>query len=388
MRILHVIPAYYPSSYWGGPIFSVYGLNNALASIPEVHLKILTTDSAGPSLSQRLDEKKLDLKSLFPRQEIYFSRRIYRNSVSLAYILKLPPLIHWADAVHITAAYSFTTLPALLFCRIMRKPLVWSPRGAFQDAQKLEFARNKKIKLIWNRVCALINNPDRTIIHVTSEEEKRFSLMSIPDSKVEVVPNGVNIPSDLPSKKFSLSNELRLLFLSRLDKKKGLENLLDAIAKLKDQNLRLDVYGTGDKKYIETLILRARNHGVLDTKVYFRGHVDGLEKEKVFQQADVFILPSYSENYGMVIAEALAHGVPVIASRGTPWQRVVEKGCGLWVGNSSEELAQAIRVITHMDLIRMGVKGWEWMKKDFSWADVANEMFQIYLDITKQKNIV
>jgi glycosyltransferase involved in cell wall biosynthesis len=89
-------------------------------------------------------------------------------------------------------------------------------------------------------------------------------------------------------------------------------------------------------------------------------------------------VPSYTENFAIVVAEALAHGVPVIASKGTPWSRLEEMKCGLWVDNDPETLARAIRSISGMSLQHMGFIGREWMRKEFSWRSVTDQMLGLY----------
>jgi glycosyltransferase involved in cell wall biosynthesis len=83
----------------------------------------------------------------------------------------------------------------------------------------------------------------------------------------------------------------------------------------------------------------------------------------------------------MVVAEALAHQVPVIASRGTPWQRLTDMQCGLWVDNTPEALAEAVKRIAAMPLHSMGDRGRLWMQREFSWDQVAVEMRELYADL-------
>src|SRR5947209_1044244 len=108
------------------------------------------------------------------------------------------------------------------------------------------------------------------------------------------------------------------------------------------------------------------------------GEVRGDEKRRLFENSDLTIVPSHRENFGMVVAESLAHGVPVIASKGTPWRRVEEIGCGLWVDNDPKSLAQAIEQMSLMPLIEMGRRGREWMAKEFSWDKRAQEVLACY----------
>jgi glycosyltransferase involved in cell wall biosynthesis len=108
------------------------------------------------------------------------------------------------------------------------------------------------------------------------------------------------------------------------------------------------------------------------------GQVEEPDKEALFQAADMVIVPSHLENFCVVVAEALAHGIPVVASRGTPWPRLESEGCGLWVDNRPESLAQAIDQIERMPLADMGKKGRAWMKSEFSWEQVGRRMLELY----------
>ena len=80
----------------------------------------------------------------------------------------------------------------------------------------------------------------------------------------------------------------------------------------------------------------------------------------------------------MVVAEALAHEVPVIAGKGTPWEGLQKRGCGLWVDNHAQSLAAAIREIRIMPLAEMGRRGRNWMETDFSWSSVSNQMLSVF----------
>lgn len=384
MRILHVIPAYYPATYWGGPIASVYGLNNALATLPNTEIRILATDAAGPRRDQKIVPASLDSAALYPQQRVTFARRIAGSAISLEILRRLPAQIAWAEVVHLTAVYSFTTLPTLLLCRLYHKPLVWSLRGAIQDAQNLSFARKKTLKKIWNRLCLALLDRQKSVLHTTSPAEKEFSVRGLPGVEVVVIRNGVETSTDQPRPQFRPAGRLRLLFLSRLDRKKGLENLLMALKDLPDLPVSLDVFGAGSAAYQQSLQRLIKNYGLPPNAVRFAGHVDGAAKQAAFSNADVFVLPSYSENYGMVIAEALAQGLPVIASTETPWPQLEEKGCGLWVENSPAALAQAIRKMEKMNLAEMGPRGWQWMREEFSWVSIARQMLQVYQKLVSQ----
>lgn len=385
MKILHVVPSYYPATYWGGPIFSVYALNNTLARLPYVELKVLTTDSSGPAVTDRLNEARLD-QSHYPNQEVIFTRRIAGADASIGLLKRSPALIRWADVVHLTATYSFPTIPVLLMCRLFRKMLVWSPRGAILDASEWDGARRKGLKRIWEHVCNKIIQRGTVTLHVTSLAEKETSLARIPKASAVVIRNGVNIPHDLPQRNWLPSGMMRLLFLGRLSPKKGIENLLDAMKILDDDSIFLRIYGTGDRKYADCLKQRAKEAGLLGKGVDFAGHVDGDAKRAGLIDADVCVIPSFSENFAMVVAEALASGLPVIVSRNLPqWADVESRNCGLWVENDSASLAAAIRKSRTMDLSAMGRNGRQWMKEEFGWEEVAKEMHIVYGTLVQKR---
>lgn len=377
MKVLHITPAYYPATYWGGPIFSVYALNNALASLPDLELKVLTTDSAGPQVAENLDV--MGLADLYPNYEVNFAHRIAGASISIDMLRWLIPLIRSADVVHITSTYSFPIIPALIVCRILRKPLVWSPRGAILDAYEWEGTRKRGIKKVWERLCNFIIKRGYVMMHVTSEGERHASNERISRAQTVIIPNGVETLDSLPDREWLPDRRLRLIFMGRLSPKKGLENLLKAMKLMElDKTIQLSIYGTGDNQYCESLLDLTRSLDLLDKSVHFAGHVDDDDKREAFLRADMCIIPSYTENFCMVVAEALGHGVPVVASHGTPWAEVVTRGCGLWVENDPVELVHAIHDMRTRELSDMGRKGWEWMKECYSWSVIGDKMYSVY----------
>jgi glycosyltransferase involved in cell wall biosynthesis len=378
MKILHITPAFFPATYWGGPILSVFGLCNSLAKIPKVQLRVLTTDTAGPRFSERV--KVSEFPTRYPcGYDVFFTRRVLRSEIAPGMLWRLWPMIHWADVVHLNGIYSFPTIPTLLACRLLEKPLVWSPHGALQATNEWKGANKQQLKKVWEKICSAVM-PDRCVLHVTSEKEHATSLARLPNAAALVVPNGTDVPESLPVRRWRPDGVLRLLLLGRLDPKKGIENLLKALNQICDDAVRLDVYGTGDSSYAGSLVSLTNNLGLGD-RVRFHGHVEAEEKTKVFQAADLCVMPSHNENFGMVVVEAFSHGVPVVASRGTPWAEIESRGCGQWVDNSPEELAKAIRWMRDNDLEEMGRRGRLWMKEAFGWDSVARRMNGLYRSV-------
>jgi glycosyltransferase involved in cell wall biosynthesis len=152
----------------------------------------------------------------------------------------------------------------------------------------------------------------------------------------------------------------------------------------------LEIAGTGDAQYVDSLQAKIDQLGLqgqrkdnatqrlLPGQVEMIGEVIGTEKERLFANADLLVVPSYVENFGNVVAEALARTVPVIASRGTPWSKVEAIGCGLWVENDPTSLATAIQQMSRLPLREMGRKGREWMQREFGWQRQTQEMLAYY----------
>lgn len=371
MKILHVVPSFYPAYVYGGPIQSVYQLCQSLVKLGS-EVRVLTTDTNGRD--EVLDVEKTREIELVDGLYVRYCHRWICHSVSPTFLRLLPSYVRWADLVHLTAVYSFPTIPSLIVCKVMGKPVVWSPRGALQ---RWSGSTRLAVKSIWELLCRAVA-PGRLLLDFTSEEEAEESLKRLPGYKAAIVPNGVEIPERLnnPGK----SGVLRMLCLGRLHPKKGLENLLLAL-KMLDGRLPVPwsciLAGSGEEEYGRLLRSRIEELG-LGEQVRMVGEVTGEAKQRLLENTDLVVVPSYTENFGLVVAEGLASGVPVIASRGTPWQKVEEVGCGLWVDNSPRDLAAAVEEISRRPLRDMGQRGREWMRRAFSWDQRAKTMAEIY----------
>jgi len=369
LKVLHVSPSFYPAGHYGGPTASSYGLCNAVARIPGIELRVLTTDSDGP---RRIDVKSFALK-LLEGYDVYYCRRWFGADIAPRMFWRLPGMIRWADVIHLTAVYSPPTIPTLLFCRLLGKPVMWSTRGALQSWRA---RTRKRLKSVWERTCDLFCRPERVMLHLTSEQEERESVERIKHASAVVISNGIESPMTNGNQRHRTDDSLRLLYLGRLHPIKGIENLLQAMATMAN-GVTLSVCGEGEADYQAHLKSLAAELD-LSKRVTFHGRVDGEEKEQQFADADLCVVPSFTENFCNVVAEALARGVPVIASKGTPWARVTEFNCGLWVDNDPATLVRAIQQAQGMPLREMGERGRQWMQREFSWPSIAAQMIQQY----------
>ncbi len=367
MKVLHVVPSFYPAHYYGGPVQSTLHLCRKLADAG-CDVRVLTTNANGPEV---LDVRTGSEIEFAPGVRVLYAKRLRPDSFSPALLGRLPGMTRWADVVHVTAVYSFPVIPAFLASRFAGKPVVWSPRGALQ---RWSGSTRVRMKDAWDAVSAAVQ-PKSTVMHVTSDEEAVESLARYPKLRTAVIPNGVPVPERLDPKPGA--GPLRLVFLGRLHPKKGIENLLDAVSMLGDLRWTLAIAGKGDPDY--TASLRARIAGLgLTNRVTMTGELVGLEKQRFLENADLAVFPSYTENFGIVVAEALAHAVPVIASMATPWREVESRRCGLWVDNFPATVADAILRASRMPLREMGQRGRKWMIAEYSWDRAAAATLAVY----------
>ena len=374
MKILHVIPNYYPATTWGGPIFSTKAICDGIAAQPGVTLRVLTTDAASPARGDRVAPADLP----YP---VHYARRIAGHSTAPGLLAQLPGAIAWADVVHLTATYNFPTLPTLTLARALGRPVVWSPRGALQATAEWAEAPRRSAKYAFERAAGLLRPAD-TVLHVTAQSEAAASTTRLPGIAAAIIPNCVTIP---PAVQRAKSNaRIRLLYLGRLHPKKGLERLFTAMAGL-PAHVSLDVYGTGDPAYTGGLQQMA---ACFDGRIRLHGHVDGAAKSMAFAGADLCVLPSYSENFGIAVAEALAHGVPVLTTTGTPWQGLEQQGCGRWLDLDQTSLSDEIAALIKADLPAMGARGRAWMIRDFSPEAMTAAFMDLYRSLTDTPHLM
>ncbi|SPJ23043.1 glycosyltransferase [Palleronia abyssalis] len=362
IRILYIMSAFYPAIAYGGPIFSLKVVTDGIAARPDFAVEVLTTDAADPNTGERL---KLDANpARFPAgYDVRYCRSVMGKPISVEMMRRLPAAIRRADIVHLTGPYDFAVLPTLLLARIMRKPVVWSPRGGFQATSQWKNAPKRRIKQAFERVAGTIR-PGRTVLHVTAEVEAETSRPNLGTLEAAVIPNAIDVPADTPARDWQPDGKLRLGFLSRVHPKKGLDLLIEAMTGLPD-HVTLDIYGDGDATYLAQLRDRIAQSG-LTGRIAFHGLVDGERKSAAFRNCDLFVLPTYSENFGIVVAEALAHGTPVVVTKGAPWQGIEDARCGHWTDITSDGLREAIAACDGEDLQAMGQRGRAWMLRDFS----------------------
>lgn len=256
--------------------------------------------------------------------------------------------------------------------------IVLTPHGMLEPWILKRHYWTKKVPALLLYQKAAVVRADR--LHATAESEKDNLLKLGYNDKITVIANGIDI--DNITMKPSWKRNKEILFLSRVHVKKGINFLIEAVAQLKDQiqGYTIRIVGEGDTVYIHELKQLADNLGVSEM-VRFEGGVYGDRKWSLYQQADLFVLPTYSENFGIVVAEALASGTPVITTKGTPWGELESFNCG-WcteIGTKPTIAALcAFLALSEEQLHTMGMNGRKLVEEKYSARKVAEEIVEMY----------
>src|SRR5438132_5249120 len=374
MKVLHVIPSLSP--IYGGPSFSTRHMVEALVALG-VDLHVASTTANGRSeLRMPLDRPVVDGGVRY----FYFPRQ-HPKSWTFSW-----PLTRWLaqharsyDVLHVHALFSYPTLPACWAARRAGVPYVLSPHGML-DPWSLRFRAWKKTPYL--RVLERRNLLGAAAVHTVSRREQRaVEALGLPIRAV-TISHGVSTPAirDTEGRRRrggATDDVVNVLFLSRLHPKKGVELLLEAVEALTEGlHLRLIIAGDGDAAYVKRLQARAGS-ARLKNVVSFVGFVDGAEKERLLHQADLFVLPSYDENFGIAVAEALSVGVPVVVSEHVALaDDLREADAGLVVPCDAQELARAIATLVGAPDLRrrMGEVGRQLAKAKFSWTETGRQL--------------
>jgi glycosyltransferase involved in cell wall biosynthesis len=318
MKVLHVIPSL--SLKHGGPSFAVSFIVQSLLETG-VAVDVATTDDDGPGcrmnvpLGQRLER---DGYGLF-----YFRKQTEFYKVSLSFNRWIASHASDYDVISLHAIFSFTTTSAAHHARRSGVPYVLIPHGILNRwgmENRRPLLKSLSFRFLENSILR-----HAAAMYYTSHAERREAEQTGATARAAVIPHGINAAEfqNLPSAEIFLNRFPRakgrklVLFLSRLDPKKALELLLPAFAQArrKHPTAMLVIAGSGDASYVAGLRGRADQLGIAG-EILWIGFVGGADKLAVFAAATVFVLPSYSENFGIALLEAMASGLPCLTTPG------------------------------------------------------------------------
>ena len=280
------------------------------------------------------------------------------------------------DVIDVQGLWTYPSLVNLRHHRRHGTPYIVTPHGMLDPWARSRSSWRKRVVRLWFENEHLAR---AACLRATAEmEAEHFRAMGL-RNPIAIVPNGVDVPDELPPR--PTAERRRLLFLSRIHPKKGLPHLLRAWARLESSHSDWDLIIAGPDEVGHTAEMRKLAQRLTLANVHFQPAVHGAEKSALYRSADVFVLPTHAENFGLVIAEALAHEVPVITTRHAPWQGLQVHRCGWWIDLDEKHLYAALgeaMAQPRAELYAMGARGRSWMQRDFGWDGVARQMLQVY----------
>jgi len=355
MKILHITNSIDKSS--GGPSRSVPQTCIELAKLG-ISIELVTQESADMvdiEESSHLTVQYRSIKELF----IYGSR-LSDKDVDLIHLQHI-----WNPYIQVMAFWAFQK----------KIPYIITPRGMLEPWIMDNNHWKKKIALFLYQKKAIQRAAH---IHATAQMEADNIKELGFSNPISIIPNGIDL-SEVKKGKEQYGSK-KMVFLSRIHPKKGIELLLEAWRNTDTKGWTLEIAGNGEIDYVKTLSQSAE-----DLKnVHFVGSQYGESKWDFLRSADVMVLPTYSENFGIVVAEALAVGVPVITTKGTPWEDLNTYECGWWIDLSVPNLIRSLEEVmqTPEDQIKtMGANGQSLVKDKYDIKAVAKNMRELYQKI-------
>lgn len=319
--------------------------------------------------SNRREPKKDNIEAIYN----------FGNNISLIFNKIFFKKLEKFDIVHQHGVFLFTSILSILYS-LTKTPVIIQPHGLISKFRtKGSIKKFLSLLLIEN-----LNFKLAKAIIVTCKEEENYLRSRFPNAKIFLIPNGINLDefnNDLISKENLVSK--KIIFLSKISPVKGLERLFEAIShinKKKLDNWKIEIAGTDDFYMVDNLKKKCIEFG-FDDLITFCGPKSGIDKIKFLKQGTVFVLPSFDENFGIVVLESLACGVPVMTTKGTPWEDLDKFNCGWWVDNTIEGIENCINQILDTDieiLENMGLNGTKLVKKKYDWKIINLSFVSLY----------
>lgn len=390
MKVLHVIPSL--SLRHGGPSVALPAIAEALVR-QGIEVTIATTDDDGPGRRKKVAlGETIHLRS--GAQCLYFRKSIEFYKISRALSRWLQAHVTEFDLVHIHALFSFSSVVAARAARRARVPYVVRPLGVLNKwglENRRRFVKRWSLKLVEFPILR-----GAVAIHYTAEAERQEAAMAHPGIALlpsVVIPIPITVPHGANADQFharfpaTLGRRI-IIFLSRIDPKKGIELLLSAFREIQGEfpDALLVIAGSGKETYIETLREKARELGC-DKDILWPGFLEGEDKAALFAAATLFVLPSFSENFGIAAAEALAAGVPsILSERVAIAHDAAAADAATMVSCDSFKLAEAIRQLFNDEAMRerISARGRAFILERYSAETIGAQLAALYDEAIKK----
>jgi glycosyltransferase involved in cell wall biosynthesis len=369
MKIFFPLEVFYPSQA-GGPANTIYWITKNLQKYGFEPVVVATDKGVQPDIPLNKWLTTDGGKAIYIKT-YFLNFPFYQTIISLLNFYR-------ADIVHISSFFFPTAFLTAFAARFLKKKMVWSARGEL-DTAALNHSRFRKRPILW---CIKKFIGKYPVFHSTCAEETAYIKKIFgDDARVFQIPNYIEIPAEVKR-----NGGKYLLYIGRIHPKKAIENLIKAVSVLEEfmkSEYVLKIAGKGKQEFendLRQLVGKLDLHG----KVIFSGQVEGAEKQKILADAFWTIMPSHTENFGVVVLESLAQSTPVIASKGSPWASLEYEKIGFWINNSPENLAEKIKEIIEMpetvyEEYRRRCRGY--VEREFDIAENIDKWIELYRNL-------
>jgi glycosyltransferase involved in cell wall biosynthesis len=402
MRVIHVVAGLSPAA--AGLAEVVPRLAREIARLGH-EATIATVAAADDRLSDAANEAEAAGVRIV-RFAPSFPRAAYASWEMAVGMKRLARFIESADLAHVHSNWTFPVWWGCQAARNAGKPVVMSPHGCLDPVRLQHSAWKKRLIGSLDRRCLR----RAAVIHATSQVERGWIRKFLADPpggpRIEVIPNGVDLPGGSddagsarqPAASKTADRVRRVVYLGRLHPLKGLDLLVEAWGRVAGgqhaaARWELVIAGPDEQGTRGRLEALAKSlslsvaigpSGVPVTgRLVFAGPLYGDDKARLLRQADLVVMPSRSENFGIVVAEALAAKVPVVTTTATPWAEI-DGLCGWCVEPAVEPLAVALSTATRLtdaERAALGARGRRLIEEQYTWATVRRQMEQLYAAI-------
>lgn len=367
----HIIAGLTPAS--GGPSYSVPALAEALVGqgMPISIYSLLDQESARLPIEDVVPVHRFE-RSKRPWMAIMQGSAALNNAVGEA--------LNQGDIIHNHGLWLLPNLYAAW--HLQRKPaspskLIHAPRGMLGvAARKISSWKKEPIWWLWQKRAL----QSAHCLHATSESEYAEIRAAGLTNPVAIIPNGIHLPPLVKRAEIPRRQKV-VMSLGRIHPKKGLDRLVRAWARLEDRYPDWSLRLVGSAEIGHDVELKNITSQLGLKRVEILSAVYGDSKWQMFYETDLFVLPTLNENFGITVAEALACEIPVISTKGAPWQGLETERCGWWIDHGPDAIAAALEVAMGLDAnarTGMGKRGRAWMIRDFAWPAIGAEMASVY----------
>lgn len=393
MKVLHVIPSV--SLARGGTSQAVLELLQALRS-QNLDVNLVTTNDDGENLLT----VPLGQKTEYQQIPTWFFPRWSAGGAAIREFTFSRELTAWLwhhiadyDLVHVHALFSYPSTAAMTIARIQKVPYINQPHGLLCEWSLQQSQLKKQLYLA---LVERMNLNHSQALQLTSEMEYQEVNRLRLKTKGMILPIGLSVAAPIPQARQQLREKLNLpsnqpiiLFMSRLHHKKGLEYLIPALSKLSDRPFTFVLAGSGTPEYEAEIDQQLIDAGIHD-RTYRPGFVIGEFKDLILQGSDIFALTSYSENFGVVVLEAMAAGLATVLTPGVALAEILKTHqIGYVPALEVVEIANTLRnCLDQLPETKMiGDRARQYILEHYTWNQIATKLTQTYAQLLNQKSL-